>query len=374
MASSVLRSTERADLPATELALRSPNRYPLMPDRPGRNVKHRLARFISWLDAHGCPWYQPDLVAYRDHLLGQGLAASSVAAHLSTIRGRYRALLLDNSLRGWLYDLASEILAGLGQADTAADRKAVVDEMVTRMRNATHPDSAPVRVRTRQDRPDVEALRLTGAQASALIAAPGVDTLVGLRDTAVIALMLCTGIREGEASALEVRDLRQSLGDQPALHVREGKGCKERLVPYGDLEWVLAIVDRWLEAAGIDFGHVFRGFFRGHKIRPTPLSVRAIEDILAAYPVMVDGEPVTVRPHDLRRTYARRLYEARMELVAIQQNLGHEDLKTTLAYIGPLDVEQRQPPEVYTFDLETLNVPLRDRQGRACSAGCPPHV
>jgi integrase len=127
-------------------------------------------------------------------------------------------------------------------------------------------------------------------------------------------------------------------------------------VPYGELEWVLAIVAKWREAAGIGQGPVFRGFYKGNrKLRPGRLSVRAVEYIVGAYPVMVDGEMVSVRPHDLRRTYARRLYEAGFDLVAIQQNLGHADVKTTLGYIGELDAEVRRPPAIYKFDLKSLN-------------------
>ena len=53
----------------------------------------------------------------------------------------------------------------------------------------------------------------------------------------------------------------------------------------------------------------------------------------ASYPVTVGGKPVHVKPHDCRRTYARRLYEAGVDPVALQQNLGHSDLKTTIGYI-----------------------------------------
>jgi len=99
---------------------------------------------------------------------------------------------------------------------------------------------------------------------------------------------------------------------------------------------------------------VFRGFYKGNrKLRPGRLSVRAIQYILETYPIMVDGGMVTVNAHDLRRTYARRLYVAGVDLVAIQQNLGHADVKTTLGYIGTLDAKARKPPKVY--DLSQLN-------------------
>jgi site-specific recombinase XerD len=100
---------------------------------------------------------------------------------------------------------------------------------------------------------------------------------------------------------------------------------------------------------------VFRGFFKSNRLlRPGRLSVRAIQYVLADYPIMVNGKLTTVRPHDLRRTYARRLYEAGVDMVAIQQNLGHSDLKTTLGYIGELDATARRAPAVYEFDLAKL--------------------
>jgi integrase len=100
---------------------------------------------------------------------------------------------------------------------------------------------------------------------------------------------------------------------------------------------------------------VFKGFYKARqKLRPGRLSTRAIQYVLAGYPVMIEGALTTARPHDLRRTYARRLYEAGVDLVAIQQNLGHADIKTTLRYIGALDADRRRAPGVYTFDLGKL--------------------
>jgi site-specific recombinase XerD len=178
---------------------------------------------------------------------------------------------------------------------------------------------------------------------------------MGLRDTVVLALMLCTGIREAELCALEVRDLRQRLGGQLALHVRHGKGRKERLIPYGDLDWVLVLIDVWLNKAEITGGPMLRGIYKGGKrVRKTALTVRAINQILDRYPIMIDGQLTAVNPHDLRRTYARQLYEARMDLLAIRDNLGHVDSRTTLEYIGSLDVEQRKPPALYRFDLSLI--------------------
>ncbi len=315
-----------------------------------KDTRYRLGKFVTWMRDQGRDWHQPDLAAYRDHLLASGKAASTVSAHLSTIRAQYRRLLKDNATRELLFAIAAQ------QATGPADQKALVDELTTRIENAINPERSQVKTVTRQDRPDADHLRLTEAQANALLAAPGVSTLRGLRDTSVIALLLCTGIREAELCALDAGDLRQRLGGELALHVREGKGRKERLIPYGELSWVLAIIDRWLSTAGIENGPVFRGLYKGNKrLRPSRLSVRAVGYIVADYPIAVDGQLVTVTPHDLRRTYARRLYEAGVDLVAIQQNLGHSSLQTTLGYVGTLDADKRRAPAIYSFDLGQLN-------------------
>jgi len=338
----------------------------ILPAAPDKHTKHRLTKFSNWLARSSHQWHSPDLAAYRDYLLAAGgtdgdpLSPSTVQAHLSTIRGRYAAIIRERDL---FYRVAAQ------QTDAPLERKALVDEIITRLENAMAPAAAPVKVKTSQDKPDAAHLRLTTAQAEALMAAPGVDNLLGLRDTAVIATMLCTGVREAELAALDAPDLRQRLGGELALHVREGKGCKERLIPYGELEWVLAVMDKWMGAAGISEipfrgqeEAVYRSFFRGGRRLRGRLSVRAIQYILASYPIMVDGKLTKVKPHDLRRTYARRLYEAGVDLVAIQQNLGHASQQTTLGYIGTLDVARRKPPAVYSFDLSSLNgIPVKVR-------------
>lgn len=332
-----------------DLALKTGIGDIIIPQNADKHTRSRLRQFVAWMDDRGLLWHQPDLAAYRDAMKDAGKAPATVNAHLSTIRARYRAIVRDNTTRDSLYRLAEQVTG------TPSDRKSFVDEILIRVENAIDPQVSQVRVKFSQDRADSAHLRLTKEQAEALMVAPGVNTLVGLRDTAVIALMLCTGIREAELSALKAPDLRQRLAGDLALHVREGKGCKERLVPYGELSWVLALVDAWCSEAGFGTDYVFCGLYKGGKmLRSGRLSVRAIGYIVGRYPVMVDGNLVHVKPHDLRRTYARRLFEAGTNPVAIQQNLGHSGLATTLGYIGELDVTYRRAPAVYTFDLSKL--------------------
>lgn len=321
----------------------------------GRNAKHRLGAFLAWQSGRGGHWYDPpDLAAYRDHLLTI-YSPPSARAHLSTVRAAYRRMVTDNGTRD-LVELEVRIEAEREQKDlTPADVEALVNRTLQRLANAIEPEASSVKVAVVQDRVDSEALRLTPEQAGALLASPGTATIRGLRDTATIGMLLCTGIREAELCGLDVADLRQKIGGELCLHVREGKGNKTRAVPYGALDWVVVLVQAWLDAAGIVDGPVFRGFWKGGQtVRPDRLSVRAVGDILGAHPVTIEGKLRIARPHDLRRTFAAIQYAAGVDLEAIRQNLGHARIETTLAYIGPLDAQKRRGRAVIPFDLSAL--------------------
>jgi site-specific recombinase XerD len=187
-----------------------------------------------------------------------------------------------------------------------------------------------------------------------LLRAPGLTTLKGLRDTAMIALALTTGIRASELTGLQVKDLRRKFDGETALHVRHGKGNKTRLVPYGDMIWSLDFFDKWLESANIQSGAVFRRLYwfareQKHHVKPNEKGMHsgALKEVLEVYPIEIENKRVTINPHDLRRTYALRCYDAGMDLTRIQRNLGHTRADTTLVYLGQLDGNLRRPPNAY---------------------------
>lgn len=318
---------------------------PIVSGDASGNTKSRLKLFAKWLSARKGKWWKPELDVYRDYLFERNLEPTSVSAHLSTIRARYVELLRDRDL---LYSLAPADWDFVG-------RKSFVDEVESRIKNAIHPDESSVAVTVVQDRSDSESLRLTPAQANELLHMPGTKDLFGLRDTAIIALMLCTGIREAELVALDVTDLRHTLNSVPSLLIRHGKGNKQRLVPYGNLEWSLSFVYSWMKSAVIVDGWVFRRIFKGGEtVGKNPLTTRAIQKILSEYPIWHENELRVVHPHDLRRSYARNLYNAGVDPVRIKQNLGHRSLQVTLGYIGDIDAEQRRPPSIYQMPLDIL--------------------
>jgi integrase/recombinase XerD len=227
------------------------------------------------------------------------------------------------------------------------------DEMLARLEAIIDPKNVAVETVSRQDRPNRKHHHLTGPEANKLLSAPGIDSLVGLRNTALIAVMLCAGLREAEVCALNVSDLYHDLNGDLALYI--GADSSERLIPYSVS--IQRIVERWLRAANISSGAIFRGIYKSEKkIRDSRLTIRALQDILKMYPIKIDGRKTKLRPYDLRRSYAQRLYESGADLLVIQQQLGHADLKTTLGYIDYRDRNSRgsQSPAIVEFEsLET---------------------
>ena len=322
----------------------------LLTQYDSKDESHRLSIYIHWMQKSNVNWFNPDLSTYREYLLkhyvgrdGKSLSPTSVKAHLSTIRSRYRSILRSNEIRDYFY-------ANTPEDFSVSDRKSMVDEILERIGNAIDPENSIVKTITRQDIDDEAHIRLSKQQVADLLSQPDQSTLIGKRDLALLALLLCTGIREAELCGLDVRDLSKKLGGELALHVRRGKGAKERLVPYGHLIWGLEYTKSWLQAVNIEAGAVFRGFYKGGKrLRPTRLTVRAINQILEKYPIMINNNLRKIAPHDLRRTYARQLYESGMDILAIRDNLGHVDSRTTLKYIGTMNVEARKPQDIYAL-------------------------
>lgn len=341
-----------------ELLVQSPNAL-FVTESEDKSIRQRLKAYVAWLDLTKRHWSQADLRAYKNYLFSEGrqlrdeqnnwkpappLSASSALNYLGSVRERYRELLVSNEIRDWLYALTPPDAS-------PADRKALVDEALVRINNNINPYHARVRVVTKQDEADDDHVRLTQEQAHALLDAAerGGETRAGLRNAAIIALLLCTGIREQELCNLDVIDLRQRLHGQLALRVREGKGAVQRLVPYGELDWGLAHVDAWLEAAGIgEYGAaVFRGLYKGGQPRPTRMNAITVQRVIADCSAAAFGDALRVTPHDLRRTYARQLYDQGVPVTAIQANLGHKDVKTTYLYIGRASADERAPKNVY---------------------------
>jgi len=189
----------------------------LLPQNPDKDTHTRINRYINWLRISGRHWLVVDLIGYKGFLEDDPSINSdqTISAYLSAVRTRYSELQHRNDFRDWLYKQTT---------GSMLERKAIVEEILTRIENAVRDRRAYVKVRIIQDYADSDHLRLSVEQQKSLIKAPGLNTLRGIRDTALIALLLSTGLRKGEAVALVMDDLRQTIGGELAVRVRDGKG------------------------------------------------------------------------------------------------------------------------------------------------------
>ena len=309
-------------------------------------TRMRVRRFNTFLKETGITVLSVPIQEYSLWLTKSTLSHNSIVVYTNTIRGVYRKMLADNATRQALFDSLPDEMPFI-------ERKARVDEFVLQTVNVLN--SVKIKGHKKQDNLATDHIRLTVSQTEQLINSPNTDTLQGLRDTTILALMLASGIREQELCDLEVKDIRvKSEDNELCLYVRSGKGDKSRLIPYGELSWVLVLVDKWLDVSGITSGPVFVSYFRGYKTIRGKLTGRSIQNILKDYPIVIDGKQTKVKPHDLRRSYAKLLHDSGKRLLHISYNLGHSSIETTRGYIGKDDMIKRSPGRVFSYDLAKL--------------------
>jgi site-specific recombinase XerD len=165
---------------------------------------------------------------------------------------------------------------------------------------------APRRGRRLPDAPKAQ-------EVDALIAEVGGDGALALRNRALVELVYSAGLRSAEAVGLDLGDVDF---EQELVHVRSGKGAKDRVVPLG--EEAAHLVARYL-----------------HEARP--LLARGAENALFLSTRGRRLDTSTLRrlvphPHRLRHAFATHLLEGGADLRTIQELLGHASLSTTQMY------------------------------------------
>jgi integrase len=170
---------------------------------------------------------------------------------------------------------------------------------------------------------------LTAKQAQALLSAPDATTTKGLRDRAILAVLLGCGLRRSEVAALTFKHVQQRDGRWCIVDLL-GKHGRVRTMPMPT--WVKVAIDTWASVAGIADGPVFRSVNRGGEIRKTALSEKVVWQLIRPY-AGAAGVP-GIAPHDCRRTCAKLCRAAGGELEQIQMLLGHQSVQTTERYLG----------------------------------------
>jgi site-specific recombinase XerD len=164
-----------------------------------------LQEFLSWTAERQEPLSKPLLESWRAVLLARGLSVSSVNQRLSAVRLLFRQ---------------------------AAERGALSAEEGIRLASVANVKQAGQRL----------GKWLTEGEAGKLLSVPEAHTRLGIRDRAILALLVACGLRREELARLEVRHL-QLRDERWVLLDLPGKGRRVRTVPVP--LWVKRLLDRW---------------------------------------------------------------------------------------------------------------------------------
>ncbi|NLC23771.1 MAG: site-specific tyrosine recombinase XerD [Oxalobacter sp.] len=166
---------------------------------------------------------------------------------------------------------------------------------------------------------------LSESQVEALLAAPDVNTPLGLRDRTMIELMYASGLRVSELVLLKSVELGMNEGILRII----GKGGKTRLIPFGQEARVW--INRYLKEARPQIlnGQMSDALFV--TARGGAMTRQMFWILIRKYAMQADIH-TPLSPHTLRHAFATHLLNHGADLRVVQLLLGHADISTTQIY------------------------------------------
>lgn len=256
-----------------------------------RSDIEKFARYLEKSGKNPDQMRQVDLSAFLEYLRSRGMAPSSIARHLSSLKGYYRYL---NRFGITAYNPVESI-------------------------------SGPKLYRSHPGALTVEEVFGIIRMAQLGVESDSSNKKMTLRDLALLEFLYGTGARVSEASNARCDDLYAEM----SLVRLFGKGKKERVVPMGKAAW--KAVDDYLKYCRPKLAGPHSGPLLFLNNRGGNLSRMGIWKILRKY-VSAAGISKKVSPHTLRHSFATHLLAGGADLIAVQELLGHADIATTEIY------------------------------------------
>ena len=157
-----------------------------------------------------------------------------------------------------------------------------------------------------------------------------------IRDTALLTLLLGTGLRVSECVGLDIKDIDFENG---RLKVRR-KGGYEDVVYFGDevRDALLAYLEERKRIIPME-GHE-EAFFLSMQNRR--ITVRAVENLVKKYADNATGGMKKITPHKLRSTFGTNLYQETGDIYLVADVLGHKDVNTTRKHYAAMKDEHKR--------------------------------
>ena len=162
-----------------------------------------------------------------------------------------------------------------------------------------------------------------------------------LRETCMMQLLMDTGIRISELVGLDISDVDlkhcmlsiERKGDKPD-HAYFSDSTADLLTEYIEYRKTMYVQNKEEDALFL----VSQGKYRG-----TRLSVRSVQVIVKKFAQsahVTDAKKIT--PHKLRSTYAMSMLETTQNPAIVQQQLGHENISTTVLYASGTEDDKKK--------------------------------
>ncbi|MDD5146698.1 MAG: tyrosine-type recombinase/integrase [Candidatus Pacebacteria bacterium] len=189
-------------------------------------------------------------------------------------------------------------------------------------------------------------------QVEKLILAPKTNTLIGLRDRAIIETLFSAGLRVAELVSLNKEQIRLNSGSGDMEVGIVGKGNRPRTVYFSErcLEWL----QKYLDTRGDDKEKALFIHFKGPKRSSARLTSRSVENIIKKYAVLA-GIPVSTVPHTIRHSFATDLLAKGVDLRLVQEFLGHRNIATTQIYTHVVSKQLRDVHRKFHSGKEIKN-------------------
>jgi integrase/recombinase XerD len=252
-----------------------------------------------------------------------------------------------NDLSGWMQSLAKDGLAASTQARKLSSLKRFYRFLFEEGDRKDDPTSRLDGPKVQRDIPDV----LSREEVQRLLAACAEDT----RLTCLLELLYGAGMRVTELVSLRMGSLprkRLGLWDTREIIIR-GKGGKERLCPLGAP--ALLALTNWLEERNNSLerdpsrsaaqrgsdknGTGSASFVFPSRGKTGHLTRRRLGQMLEQLALETGLAPSRVHPHAMRHAYATHLLQGGADLRSVQTLLGHADISTTQIYTHVLTDE-----------------------------------
>lgn len=314
-----------------------------------RDLRSKLSRFTGWLLDNDKHWLDLRMADYLEYLSTTNLSGTSITNHIHRVRGVYRRLLTDDHREHlWAREqIEQQYRASAFEAykrgDVSEDEyrallfpaniEAAISRQITHTKaNVFGDEISEVVV---QDAVDVGTWYNFNEVYYLARGLHQKDTVKHRRLAAMISLAFCFGLRASEVVAAKGWHLDRTSKGKSGLLIPRGKGNKQRFSIYvEEMQLFLGYVMWWREWQGIGDNALFPPL-KTHgdelRVKAGPVSERTYQRQLAE----IDAEA-----HDMRRSYARQLYEWNYRIKFIGDNMGHVNPEQTYRYIG-LDMDGR---------------------------------